>query len=524
MKLAEPSWLLRATRVNATDSRWRTASVFAQGTDDVPAVNRSQVTRWERGEIAPTYAVVRRYEIICGLPEGHLATAFDLVHRHAHPVAAAPALRRPMPQDPGAVADHLVGRALDGGPVTGLEWDQLSAMLGETPMAFMLGRDWQQLVRRGLREMDVSVRLGYCQRSEAMSRIAGHPRASGHVVDLTRAILNDPDAQVYSEAASLLRYVDHPDAHRLLYDVIADPVGPHALRAALYAAATMVRDRRTPHPVAVDLVRQALDIARDVEHPYRVRRSAADVLLALRPATRTSIAEEFRRRPEDLALASIISGDGPRPRSQGRALRGRIVEQVQDQVDGSLHDQPQLLRLLTYITVESNDELRSFALNLLMLLPFGPAVGHAYLTELRSCVEHGDMFGIHEALGVLIALAPGEDLSLVTDLAVRAVPVPADVDQVAVEACWALGNAPVVTLSADPDDRIAEAVRQSWQQKTAICPDLVGAWAYVLGMRGRRDLLESLVPPAGVATGAVWDNARRWWLDAPAHALGSRSC
>ncbi len=553
--MAEPSWLLRATRLNAAQGRWRTAAVFAQGNGEVPAVNRSQVTRWERGEIAPTYAVVRRYEVLCELPEGHLACAFDLVHRHARPIAATPVLRRPPGEDAAAETDALVSRALEDEPLTGLEWDRLSALLGETPASFMLGRDWQRLVRRGLREMEVSVRLGYCQRSEAMSRIAGHPRAAHHTAELVRDILSDPHAQVYSEAAALLRYVDHPDAHRTLQEVIADPVSPHARRAALYAAAPLVRDRRTPHETAAALVRTALEIARDPQQPYRVRRSAADVLLALRPATRASIADEFRRRPEDLALASIVTGDGPRSRAQSRALRTRIVDRVQGLATSSLHDQPELLKLLNYITVESNDELRSFALYLLMLLPFGPAVGHAYLAELAACVEDGDEFAMHEVLGVLIALTPGENLTLLTDLAVRSVPLPEDGDQIAMEAAWGLGNAPVVP-GADPTngepsvafptggdptggdptggdptggdptgggptvaDRIAAAVRESWSGLRPTPPELVEAWAYALGMRGRVDLLTGLVAPPGALNGPTWERSRQWWLDVPRHLL-----
>ncbi|MGN6129703.1 MAG: hypothetical protein ACTHOK_05115 [Nocardioidaceae bacterium] len=518
MKLAEPAWLLRVARTQAADPPLRTAALFAAGGGDFKAVHRSQVTRWERGEIAATYAVVRRYEALCGLEEGRLTAAFDLVHRYDKPVAARPTLRRPMPPDPGARADELVALALSDAPLTGLEWDQLSALLGEMPEAFLRGADWEALFRRGLREMDVTVGLGYRQRAEAMNRLAGHPRAGSHLAAFAAALLTDPASQVYSEAAALLRYCEHPAAAQLLLDVVADPVNPNALRAALSAAATTVRARRTPHATAVELVKLALELTRDTEQPYRVRRAAADVLVALRPSTRTSIAHELRRQPTELSVASIVAGDGPRPREQLRELRARIARRLDQHLDIALHDEPTLLRLLGYITTETNDELRGYALHLLMLLPFGPAVGRAFHGELTDAVRRGDALGVHEALGVLLCLAPRDGLGLLTDLAARSVAAPGDRDQVAVEACWALGNAKFAAAKdTDTGARLAAAVSASWSRPPS--RQLVEAWAYALAMSGHRDVLAGLVAPPDAPAAAVWERARQWWLDVPAHLL-----
>lgn len=519
MSLVDPCWLLRVARGHAPDSGVRTAAVFARGSDAVAAVHRSQVTRWERGQTAPTYDVVRRYEILCGLEEGRLSAAVDLVHRHDTPVAAQPALRRPRPADPAARVDDLLARALSDEPLTGVDWDWLTASLGAMPDAFLRKQDWRDLVRRGLREMDVSVRLGYRQRAEAMDRIAGHPRAAGHVAELVGEILSDPGAQVYSEAAALLQYNPHPSVHDILRAVIVAPVSPHALRAALFAAATTVRDRRTPHDVAVELVRLSLELARDGSRPYRVRRSAADVLLALRPATRNAIARELSRRPEDLSVASIIGGGAPRPREQLRALRNRVVATLGDAMDTSPHDEPTLMRLLDYVSTETNDERRWRGLHLLMLLPFGAPVGYAYLEELRSSLARGDALGVHESLGVLLCLAPGDELGLLTDLAVRAVDVPDDADQVAIEACWAVGNADVVEpVSRESAKRIVDAAHEALRGQRPAAPELYEAWAYALGMHGHRDLLQQGAPAAG-GDAAAWARARQWWLAVPTHLL-----
>ncbi len=513
----DPAWLLRVTRTHAADRRLRTAAVFAAGSEAVPPVNRSQVTRWERGEITPSYEVVRRYEVLCGLDEGRLSAALDLVHRYATPVACAPALRRPLPPDPAGRADELVDKALTDGPLTGVEWDQLTAILGSMPDTFLLRRDWQDLVRRGVREMGVTVGLAYRQRAEAMNRVAGHPRAARHVADLVEQILTDPTTQVFSEPAALLQYCPDPTALPILREVIAAPVSPHALRAGLFAAATTLRQRQAPHELAVDLVRLALDLARDSSQPYRVRRSAADVLLALSPSARRAIALELRRRPEDLSLASIVAGDGPRPREQLRVLRDAIRARLEGVLGSTLHEEARLLKLLDYISVETNDERRSLALHLLMLLPFGPAVGSAYVQELHDSVRRGDALGLHESLGVLLCLTPGNQVDLLADLAVRAVDVP-DADQVAVEACWALGNAKFVDPRSDePGRRIADAVRAAWSGGPDARPPIYSSWAYVLGMLGRRDLLEQLVAPPDAPAAGAWEDARAWWLAVPAH-------
>lgn len=509
MRLAEPAWLLHVTRRFAADEQLHTAATFARGDGLLQSVNPSQVSRWESGKLAPVYPVVRRYETVCGLADGQLQAAIDLVNRYDRPVAFQPRLRRPLPADPAEEASDLLELALSGKSFTGPDWDRLTALLGALPQALLLADDWRRLLGRGLDELDVVVGLAYRQRAEAMSRLAGHPRAARHVADLVRERLTDLTAQVYSEAVALLQYSNHPEAYRVLQDVIVNPVGPNALRAALFTAAVIVRSRRTPHDAAVTFVRLSLELARDPDQPYRVRRSAADVLLALRPQTRASIARELSRSPTELSVSSIIAGHGPHPREALRGLRGRILASLEAELGPVVHDQAPLLRLLDYVTVETNDELRNSALQLLNLLPFGDALARAYVAELEHALEGGDAVGAHEALGVLICLAPREDLELLTRLAAGELDPPDD--QIPVEASWAVGNAALgSTHGASAEERIAAAVRRSWTDTGHA--DLLSGRAYALGMRGRLDLLHDLDPPPDAAGAAAWEVARRWWL------------
>ncbi|HET6699470.1 MAG TPA: hypothetical protein VFG88_10310, partial [Nocardioidaceae bacterium] len=114
------------------------------------------MTRWESPGTAPTYAVARRYEKVCGLEDGSLVAAIDLVYRHDQPVCGHAFLRRPLPEDPIGDAEALLERALGQEPMRRQDWDELSALLGEHPAVVLRRDDWKQLVRRGLHEMEVS--------------------------------------------------------------------------------------------------------------------------------------------------------------------------------------------------------------------------------------------------------------------------------------------------------------------------------------------------------------------------------
>jgi hypothetical protein len=119
---------------------------------------------------------------------------------------------------------------------------------------------------------------------------------------------------------------------------------------------------------------------------------------------------------------------------------------------------------------------------------------------------------------VLVCLSPRDDSGLLVGLATRAIPVPGNADQIAVEACWALGNAKF----SDPQDptigqRLADAVRDAWCAPTS--PQLLEAWAYALAMSGRRNLLSGLVAPPDASGAAAWERARQWWLEVPAYLL-----
>jgi hypothetical protein len=472
--------------------------------------------------------VARRYEKVCGLEDGSLVAAIDLVYRHDQPVCGHAFLRRPLPEDPIGDAEALLERALGQEPMRRQDWDELSALLGEHPAVVLRRDDWKQLVRRGLHEMEVSAGLEYLQRAEAMARIAGHPRAGRWVVELVGETLADPQAQVYSESAALLQCCGHPDSAAAVLEVVRAPVSVHALRAALFASSMLVRQRRFPRPLLVELAGRALDYCGDAVLPHRVRRAAADVLLALTPSARRRIAADLHRRPAELNVISVLLGEGRRPREELRALRQRIRQRIGSLGSRDLLEEEPLLSLLDYLTVESNHERHGHALVLMMLLPFGPTVGCAYAAELAECLDAQEAPRAHDCLDVLRCLATGDEADLLVEVATRDRTVAGEETGLAVEACWALGNLKFAARHVEfAEEQVAGAVRAALDGSRPAPGVLLEAWAYALGMRGRTDLLGALPDGAGAdeperaegagTAGEAWRAARRYWLDVPDH-------
>ncbi len=516
MTLVPPEWVLRSARRYCGDPAWRTAAAFADGGAAAPAVHRSQVSRWENGSTPPSYDLVRRYEAVCGYRDGQLVTALDVMARAERPVSATSFLHRPMPADPVATAVAGLETAVSQEAMTGGDWDRLTALLGDLPVVVLLPDQWRTLLRRGMREMSISVGLPYLQRLESMARLAGHPSAAKYVVRLVEEVLTDPASQIYSEVTALLQFSDDPAAMSVLLRAAQDPVNTDALWSAMFAAAAKLRRKQVDPEAAVEIAQVALRCCRDQSLPYRTRRSAADVLVALTPDARRRIAAGLVQEENDLAIASIVTGDGPLPAERLSGLRSRVARHVEKRLGTSLEEEPHLLHLLDFITVETNDERRADALEMLMLLPLGAAVGAAYVEELHRALRRNDEAVVHEAMSVLSFLPPSDQAPMLLDLATRTPSANGGAEHVAAEAAFVLGNC------RDLDDheteevvrRVGDAVRAVLTGPDQPPPErLLRGWAYALGMHGARDRM-----PAATGAGPAleaWEAARQWWLDLP---------
>ncbi|MGZ4630426.1 hypothetical protein [Oryzihumus sp.] len=511
------AWLLRTARRFARDEALRDQVVFARGAADAPPVDPAVVARWESGQVAPSYALVERYETVLGLPQGQLLTAVDTLARQEEPVRAEPVLRPPRPAAPSARALQLLERALASEPMTAADWDELSALMAGMSHVLIRAGDSEALLRRALLEMSVSTGLDYARRTEGIARLAGHPQIAPVIVDLASATLEDPDAQVYSEIVALLNFTGMPGAGPLLARHVESPVNANALRAALFTAASQVRRRRLPAELTGRLCRLAWEHLTSEHSSYRVRRSAANLIRAVDEPTRHRVAEAVLNGDRDSAAAAVLLGEGARPRTAAQRVMEQVRGHLVEALGEPLEQHPTLLRLLDQAAQDTNEESRGSALAVLMLCPVGPALGRAYGQQLRLSLAEGDRVGAHEALSVLTWMPQPHDLDLLTDLAVGASPAGGGDEDLPVEASWAVGNCPEPDRStaASREERLAARVAELVDEPGPAGLDAEGrdrqltALAYALGMRGRTDLL------AGGPDLPAWRSSADWWLQLP---------
>src|SRR6478735_7449829 len=124
-------WLLANARQHSAVDGVQTAAGFARAGGFEP-VHRSAVVRWEHGQVPVTHNIVRRYETVLGLPYGQLLSAVEYLAQ----------------LDDRHLAQTLFDRALDGGALSGADWDRLTGFLQNRDEWLIRGTDWAALIRR----------------------------------------------------------------------------------------------------------------------------------------------------------------------------------------------------------------------------------------------------------------------------------------------------------------------------------------------------------------------------------------
>lgn len=513
-------WVLRNARQHAADPDLRTAAGFAGGGGRAPAVHRAQVGRWENGGAEVTHDLVRRYEVVLGLPEGQLLRAIDYFSRQVQPLRTMPTLvPRQAPDVDATLA--LLERALSTDRMSGIDWDHLSGNLSRMPHALVRDADWEELMRRCLVEMTVTTGIEFAHRDEAVARLAGHPRSAGVVHGMASRMLEDPTTAVYSDIATLLAYSSHRDVVPLLLRHAAQPVNTDALRAALFVLTMIIPSGRLRPAEAMTAARLALEAIRDGHQPFHIHRAAANLLRAL-------------DLPHRRRLASVLTADDrvhvARILMEGRALgldaigalKGRLLEAMVTAL-GPVDTREAVLQELLDTMLGTTEELaRSTALGVLMLSPQSKPVGIAYAAELARARRAGDDVVAVECLSVLTWLVQPEDVDQLTAMVLD----PSTPAEQAMLCAIAVGNCTEPASAARDAREEAVARRASELLTSETAPEkgdglrqVVRGLTYILGMRGRFDLLaavrdtaDPIGPDAAVSAGLL-----DWWLGLPPH-------
>lgn len=525
MLIDEIQWVLRNARLHASDPALRSAAGFAQGAGRAEPVHRSQVGRWERGRVEVTRALVRRYETVLELPEGQLLAAIDLFARARDPIRSAAAL--PPRTDPDVDATlELLERAVGDERMTGLDWDRLSDHLGRMPHAMVRAADWERIFRRLLEEVGLSLYLEYAQRAEALARLAGHPRSGAVVAALAKEIVARPDGQFHNDTLSLLLFTTHPQAQSVLMGQLREPTNASSLRACLIVLTTLVRSGRLDPDTRLEAVRLGVRHLRDPEQPYLVHRGAANLVRTLPPESSSRLATVLTA--EDRRAAASIVRHGRAITSEAIREAHRRIRAVLEAGDGcAAAGEPILAGLIETALAETNEEDRSNALGILMLSPQSRIVGRVHAAAFHEAVARGDHVAAHESASVLTWMGQAEDLDLFESVALS----PSTPPDVAREVAYVVGNI------IEPPGRRREEREAAFARRGAEViangtgegdAELLRGLAYVLGMRGRHDLVSALVaslPPEGPDPLAASEIARgvlRWWLDLPEHLRPER--
>ena len=526
MLIDDIQWVLRNARLHAADPVLRTAAGFAQGCGRADAVHRAQVGRWENGQVEPTRGLVRRYETVLGLPEGQLLAAIDLFARRRDPVRSAAALPPRAQPDVEQTLD-LIERALSDERMTGLDWDRLSDHLGRMPHAMVRAGDWERLFRRLLQEVSLGLYLDYAQRTEALARLAAHPRSGAIVAALAEEVVGRPDAQFYNDTLSLLQYTSHPQALEVMLGQVREPTNASSLRACLIVLTTLVRGRRLDPATRLEAARLAVRYLRDPDESYLVHRGAANLVRALGPTSGHRLATVLTA--EDRRAAASIIRDGRAITSQAlRDARRRVRAALEAGEGRAAAGEPVLGTLIETALGQTNEEDRSAALGILMLSPQSRIIGRVHAEAFADAVAGGDHVAAHECVSVLTWMGQAEDLDLFERVALSADTPP----DLAMEAAFVVGN------TVEPPGRRRDEREEAFARRIAglvaragvearanagLHEDLLRGLAYLLGMRGRRDLIGAIVdglPPAGPDPRATTEIARGvlgWWLAVPDH-------
>jgi hypothetical protein len=288
---------LRVNRVLGPDRALAIMSNFAaafHGGCFSGGVSDSTVSRWETGAVRVPLAAVRRYEELLRLPPGQLVTVADTINRYAAPtLTSSPVLGR---GEGGAVAeshvDGLLERVLSHDPVSGWDWDELTAHLLGLPRFFLQSRTWTELSTRLLQETVVADGIPFLQRFEALTRLLSHPASQRHMVDACVRLVQADDNQAFVEATSVLDSTSHPDAATFIVRQLANPRNDRVRYGALLGSVRKVRYGHFSDDQLDGVARSALDVMRDPAPDMAAGPLAAELLRQL-PDGR--VAAELRR-------------------------------------------------------------------------------------------------------------------------------------------------------------------------------------------------------------------------------------
>jgi len=516
-------WLLRTNRQFAADSAlWRVdafAAAFSAGRRSEP-VSASTVSRWETAVIAPSHAVVRRYESLLGLRMNQLVAPIDAILRYsAVPTSGPPMLRRSVPDEDAAEArlEVLLDLAVTDALMSGNDWDEMTSLLALQPRVVLVPRsNWAVVVNRLVQEMTLSDGAFWMQRFEALNRMLVHPRAQVAAIDACAALARDTDNQVFTEVIGALDGANHPDASAHVLRQLREPVNEPARYGALLATVRKVRFRHFAPDQVNTLIRAEFDLLRDPDVRDDARELARELLRHTPPDVRNALRGQFRSVWSDVDRPDAMGRFDALAHGSAGVVTDRIVRATQAAMprDAAEYADDMLPHIVYHLLFHPVFDVRLYAAFLINATPYRPAVAAALAAEIAGSRILRDLGFTRSILEAFRALGGPDQRRLVERLIVaRGLP-----RSITVAAAAAIGHVGGRTSDA------------AWTQVLRVVIPPPGQWNAATGTT-----LNSLIYGAGITHAdaalrqirsshevpASYRASAAWWLALPAHIRDS---
>lgn len=491
-------WLLRVNRCLSGRFGYERLGEFADALARAghPRVAVSTVSRWESGAISLPPWVPGAYESLLGLRPGLLSATADTVYRyHVSPTDAGALWARCQPVDRD-VLDELLERVLGADPVSGVEWNRLSARIaGEPGLVLAPARTWDLVSARLLTEMSVADGVEWMARAEAYHRLISHPRGQLHAIAAAAEAAADRSAQSMIGTLSVFTASAHADASRMVIRHITDPVTGRTFYGALLTSAKKLQYGHFDSKQVVTL----LPVLADLLSSNCEEAGLASRLLAMVPAA-------LRARLPRYLGSAISSHPEPVPGSVLRMCEAITAGNASIVVD------PVLPPLVHEMLTDPVFDVRLCAMFLIYSSPYRSPVARALAGELLAGRRRrDDEHRMQRLLECLRVLGGPEERRLVEQLLLA----PETTANIRDAAAYALGH--VGGCTSDTFYRRAFALHvQRWRRhRDRRDASVLDRLVYAAGIAGRESPLRRVIvdaeQPSAVRAAATW------WLNLPPH-------
>lgn len=518
----QAGWLLRAHRLHHTDPVLQRLTGFAHAYREARhyagGVSPSSLSRWENGLAPVTASAVRRYEDVLGLSAHRLLAPIQTIARHEGGPAAAVFLRGGRAitaADADPQVEDLLARVLDGGTLTGTDWDDLTQWAAYSGGRVFPGRVRHKVVRRLLEETVVADGISWMRRFEAFSRLMADPLWGPEAIAVSAAVAQQPEHAGAIDAVCALDGSAHPDASRAVLGQLADPTTADAHYGALLAAARKTRKHHFTSAqtrILIDVVDGILTLPQPSVTAAAVE--AAAVLLHRLPLSRGHTAQLLASAADRGSAVQAIVAHGSLTDPATAAITvSRVLGRLDD--DGVRRQGPSTLdALIDSLLHHPVADARLYAAMMLHASPYGAQIAAALATDLQrpaiACTEARAVPVLH----ALRVLGGPDQRAVVTDLTLRR-GLPQGVALAAVHALAHIGGrSPESYWRAVFHQHIRTALKSTEQH--GILKRLV----YGFAMSGELDLLSRLMAEQKAWAMSARD-LYRWWTDLDHHVRHS---